>query len=139
MHFINPLLGGALIGLAAALLLLANGRVLGVSGIVSGLFQRESGKDWRLAVILGIFSGGFILQLLRPKAFQLELPQSLFVLAVAGILVGFGTRLGSGCTSGHGICGVSRLSKRSLIATITFMAAGAATVYVVRHVMEVYR
>ncbi|MES2069934.1 MAG: YeeE/YedE family protein [Pseudomonadota bacterium] len=129
----SALAGGALIGLATAGLLLINGRIAGISGIVGGLLR--SGNDrrgWRIAFVLGLLAA--------PLAYRLfaTLPASRVdaswpVLVVAGLLVGFGTRYGSGCTSGHGVCGLSRGSERSLVATLAFMAAGFVTVYLVRH------
>jgi uncharacterized protein len=127
--------GGILIGVAAGLLILTSNRILGVSGIVGGLFKPKPGDaGWRLFFILGLF--------LAPLAWRslaaLPAPPintSSAVLAIAGVLVGFGTRLGSGCTSGHGVCGLSRLSPRSLVATALFMLAGFATVFVARHVI----
>jgi uncharacterized membrane protein YedE/YeeE len=127
--------GGVLIGIAAGLLILASGKILGVSGILGGLFRPSAGETaWRLAFLLGLF--------LAPLGWRslaaLQSPPidtNSAVLAIAGLLVGFGTRLGSGCTSGHGICGLSRLSPRSLVATALFMLAGFATVFVSRHVI----
>lgn len=136
-HF-TPLLslsGGLLIGLAAAALVLFNGRIAGISGIVGGLLRPQTGdRAWRLAFIVGL--------LLSPLLYGLvvALPESRVdagwpTLIAAGLLVGIGTRYGSGCTSGHGVCGISRLSPRSLVATVIFMAAGFATVFIVRHVL----
>jgi uncharacterized protein len=132
----SALLGGGLIGLASVLMLLCNGKILGVSGIVGGIFQRDaSGKLWRLFFLVGLLAGGGILRVALPSAFSFSLARSIFPLAIAGIMVGYGTRLGSGCTSGHGICGVSRLSLRSVMATLTFMAFGAGVVFVINHVL----
>lgn len=136
-HF-TPLLslsGGLLIGLAAALFILFNGRIAGISGIVGGLLRpKTDDRAWRLAFIAGL--------MLAPLLFSVvaTLPESRIeagwpTLIVAGLLVGVGTRYGSGCTSGHGVCGLSRLSPRSLVATMVFMAAGFATVFIVRHVV----
>jgi uncharacterized protein len=127
--------GGILIGIAAGVLILASNRILGVSGILGGLFKPRPGDaGWRLLLILGLF--------LAPLAWRslaaLQAPPiatNSAVLAIAGVLVGFGTRLGSGCTSGHGVCGLSRLSPRSLVATALFMLAGFITVFVARHVI----
>ena len=128
------LAGGALIGLAATLLLLSHGKVAGISGLYGGLFvPGTTDRPFRLAFVLGLAAGGMILLFLRPDVFSSESPVSL--VAVAGLIVGFGTRLGNGCTSGHGVCGISRLSTRSLVATITFMATGFATVFVTQHVL----
>jgi hypothetical protein len=132
---ISSLIGGALIGLAAALLLLLNGRIAGVSGILGGLFERgTTDRSERLAFIGGLILGPvlFALVLQRPA---ITIDASAVTLIAAGLLVGYGTRLGGGCTSGHGVCGVARLSPRSLIATTVFMAAGIVTVYVMRHLL----
>jgi uncharacterized membrane protein YedE/YeeE len=134
---LSALLGGALIGLSASLLLLANGRVAGISGILGGLVA-HAGKDrlWRGAFLAGLLLAGLAFVLLRPSAFGAG-SASVPVLAAAGLLVGVGTRLGSGCTSGHGVCGLSRLSPRSLAATVTFMVTGGLTVFVTHHVLGV--
>ena len=128
------LLGGLLIGIAAAALLLLNGRILGVSGIVGGLLQPGSGDTrWRLAFIAGVL----VPPLLFGFARTIEAPTfagPLWLIALAGLLVGFGSRMGSGCTSGHGICGVGRLSKRSIAATACFLLTGFLTVFLTRHV-----
>ena len=131
---LTALCGGLLIGLSAAVLLLFNGRIAGISGIVGGLLQRYKAGDfaWRVVFVLGL-----ILAPVLYRAFA-DLPPSQIdassaTLVVAGLLVGFGSRLGSGCTSGHGVCGLSRRSPRSMIATATFMATGFITVYLVRH------
>lgn len=132
-----PLLGGALIGLSASLLLLANGRVAGISGMVGSLLApARSDISWRVLFFGGLLAGGLLLAWLHPAAFAP--PASLSagkaaLLGAAGLLVGFGTRLGNGCTSGHGVCGISRGSVRSLAATLTFMATGVLTVFLVRH------
>jgi uncharacterized membrane protein YedE/YeeE len=129
------LIGGGLIGLSATLWLLLHGRVAGISGILGGFLKApraEGGlRGWFL---LGLVLAGVIGVLVAPAKFA-EAPVSLPVVAVAGLLVGFGTRLGNGCTSGHGICGMSRLSPRSLAAVFTFMAAGAAVVFLARHIL----
>lgn len=130
--FLIPLYGGSLIGLAGVLMLLFNGRVLGVSGILGGLFETvKSDFSWRLAFLAGIFSGGFLIQLLNPQAFSFALDRSTLSIAIAGLLVGTGTRMANGCTSGHGVCGISRLSPRSIAATLTFMGAGIFIVTVI--------
>jgi uncharacterized membrane protein YedE/YeeE len=131
----SAIVGGVVIGLAVALFVLVNGRVAGISGIVGGMLHPRAGDvAWRLAFIAGLF--------LAPKVYATVAPQpsatidaSYPVLIVAGFLVGVGTRYAGGCTSGHGVCGLSRLSPRSLVATLSFMAAGFVTVYVVRHVI----
>jgi uncharacterized membrane protein YedE/YeeE len=120
--------GGAMIGLAASWLLLAKGRVAGVSGIVGGLFGPWTDDSaWRLSFLLGLMAGGAALMAVLPEAIVSPVGRSSLAIAAAGVLVGYGTRLGSGCTSGHGICGLTRLSPRSLVATLTFMATGAVT------------
>ena len=129
-------LGGMLIGLAAVLLLLANGRIAGVSGIVGGLLSRKRGDiGWRMAFVLGLWLGGLVYWAARGALFEVALQATPAVMIVAGFLVGYGTRLGSGCTSGHGVCGIARFSTRSIVATAVFMASGIATVFVVRHVI----
>ena len=131
------LAGGALIGLAATLLLGSIGRIAGISGIVSGIAEGARGdRAWRIAFIAGMMiAGAVMLQfVLAPARAQTGATP---ILLVAGLLVGFGTRMGSGCTSGHGVCGLGWLSRRSLAAVITFMAAGMATVYVMRHLAGV--
>jgi uncharacterized membrane protein YedE/YeeE len=127
-------MGGVLIGASAALLLLGKGRVVGISGIVGGALRVQAGDlAWRLWFLLGLIGGGAVLGRLWPAAFGGQLARSAPWFVVAGLLVGFGTRLGNGCTSGHGVCGIGRWSKRSLAATVVFMATGALTVFVVRH------
>ncbi|MDA0663722.1 MAG: YeeE/YedE family protein [Proteobacteria bacterium] len=126
--------GGALIGLGAALLLLLNGRIAGISGIVSGALSRPAGDtQWRLLFIAGLVLGVGAIVWTMPLPFTPRTGFSPAILVLAGLLVGFGSRLGSGCTSGHGVCGLARFSPRSLVATLTFMTTGIATVYVVRH------
>jgi hypothetical protein len=133
---LQSLLGGALIGLAAALLLLGGGRTAGVSGIVAGLLQPPSRETlWRALFVTGMVGGGIGLALVHPAVFQPGVARPPLALVAAGVLVGFGTRMGTGCTSGHGVCGVSRLSRRSIVATVTFMATGALTVFVCRHLL----
>ena len=129
----TSLAGGVILGLAASLLLLLVGRILGVSGIVGGaLTARGHEFAWRASFLLGLFAAPTALKLFAaPTPPNIDAPWAR--LAIAGLLVGIGTRLGSGCTSGHGICGLSRLSARSLVATLSFMFAGFVTVYVVRH------
>jgi uncharacterized membrane protein YedE/YeeE len=137
LHFTpwTSLAGGILIGLAAALLILVNGKILGVSGIAGGLLRPKLGDTgWRVAFLLGLLLAPVALSQLTGLRAPLVTASSL-MLACAGLLVGFGTRLGSGCTSGHGICGLSRLSPRSLAATAIFMLAGFATVFVARHLI----
>lgn len=117
--------GGALIGVSAVLLLWLNGRIAGISGIVNGVFTRQSSEaGWRIAFVVGLFAGALIYQLLTGATLIDRDNYPLGLTIVAGLLVGFGTRLGSGCTSGHGICGIGRLSVRSLAATALFVAIG---------------
>lgn len=127
--YLQSLAGGALIGLAAALFLLLDGRIAGVSGIISGslrAFSQTSLQNW--AFVAGLVLGPILYLLLFGHWPALRIEASLWVLALAGLLVGFGVRLGSGCTSGHGVCGLARLSPRSIVAVATFLAAGVATV-----------
>jgi uncharacterized membrane protein YedE/YeeE len=130
------LAGGILLGLASALFILVNGRILGISGILGGLLTlKPSEAGWRVAFMLGMLAAPATLSWVAPPDL-LSAPRidaSYALVVIAGLLVGFGTRLGSGCTSGHGVCGLSRLSPRSLVATSSFMAAGFAMVYVMRH------
>jgi len=130
------LAGGALIGLASAALLLANGRIAGVSGIVGGSLRAAPGDlGWRLAFLVGLPLGAAALHALQPADHGFAITSRLGVLVLGGLLVGFGTQLGGGCTSGHGVCGLARGSRRSLAATATFMLTAAVTVFVVRHVL----
>lgn len=131
------LIGGALIGLSAALMLLWHGRIAGISGIFSGLLRRSDVGElgWRAAFVLGLLAGGLLLSLVHPSGFSVDVQRSPVAILAAGVIVGFGTRLGSGCTSGHGVCGISRWSPRSLAATGTFMAAGAVTAAGVTHLL----
>ena len=130
---VRAFVGGVIIGLSATLLLLINGRIFGITGIVAGLFNKP-GPDfvWRSSIVLGLIFGSWLLSFFAPEFFNYEFKTSLPVMAIAGFLVGFGTRLGSGCTSGHGVCGLPRLSLRSVTATGVFMATGILTVYLVR-------
>jgi uncharacterized membrane protein YedE/YeeE len=137
VHFTpwSALAGGLLIGAAAGLIAIGHGRILGASGILFGLLDGARGdRTWRVAflagLLLGPIVGRFALSIAPPR-----IDAGWSTLAVAGVLVGFGSRLGSGCTSGHGVCGLSRLSLRSLVATLTFMLAGFATVFFARHVL----
>jgi uncharacterized membrane protein YedE/YeeE len=133
-NYLLALFGGALIGLAVSLMLLWNGRVTGISGIVYGAAIKPVKKDqgWRWSFIGGLLLGGFILKAIYPTAFGEALKAESWTVVVAGLLVGFGTVLGNGCTSGHGVCGISRLSSRSIIATGTFIAAGVLAVFFFR-------
>ena len=137
MHDFTPasaLAGGALIGLGAAVLLLFNGRVAGISGIVGGLLApAKADVLWRLAFLAGLVGGSVAMAAVLPSAFGGQLPRSGAVLVAGGLLVGFGTQLGSGCTSGHGVCGISRRSPRSIAATLLFIATGSGAVFVLHH------
>lgn len=133
----SSLAGGILIGVAAAMFVLLNGRIAGISGIVGGLLKPVQGDvAWRVAYVLGMVIAPAT-YLLFSKLPPLRIDASWGALVAAGLLVGVGTRYGSGCTSGHGVCGLSRLSPRSLVATLTFMAAGFATVYMLRHIFGI--
>ena len=130
----SPLIGGFVIGTATAILLLFNGRIAGISGIVGGLFRLQKGDiGWRIAFVAGLLSSALLWQAFSALP-EIRIGSSYAMLMVAGLLVGYGTRLGSGCTSGHGVCGLSRRSPRSIAATLTFMATGFLTVYLIRHV-----
>ena len=132
-EYILALLGGGLIGIAATILLFTYGRVLGVSGILGGMLVRSWTREtWRIFFVLGIISGGFVASQFFRKTFFVESSPKVFNLILAGLLVGFGTQVGSGCTSGHGVCGMSRISKRSIVATLVFISAGITTVLIMR-------
>jgi uncharacterized protein len=136
MHDFTPLsglLGGALIGLAAAMLMLFTGRLAGVSGILGGALVSGSDRDWRLAFIAGLIAAAVIAPLFGAPSPAHLASSNLGLLAVAGLLVGFGSRMGNGCTSGHGVCGFARISARSIVATLVFMAVAVATLTILRH------
>jgi len=139
MHDFQPipaLIGGALIGASASLFLLTHGRVAGISGLFGGILRPEApDRALRLAFLAGLLFAGFAVRIFYPAAFETSFTATAPIALVAGLLVGLGTQLGNGCTSGHGVCGISRLSTRSLVATGTFMAAGIATVFIIRHVV----
>ncbi|MGB5695155.1 MAG: YeeE/YedE family protein [Polyangiales bacterium] len=129
-------LGGLLIGVAAAGLLLFHGRIAGISGIAGGIFRREPGDiAWRVMFLVGLFTAGVVWSAFFPLDYAFEIDRSTAALVVAGLTVGVGTQLGSGCTSGHGVCGIGRLSKRSTVATISFMATAAITVFIVNELL----
>ena len=131
----SALIGGAIIGAAVALFAVLNGRIGGVSGILGGLARPRAGDiSWRIAFVAGLVAAPLAWGLLAALP-EIRVDTSYFALAAAGLLVGIGTRYGGGCTSGHGVCGVSRLSPRSIVATLVFMAAGFATVYVTHHLI----
>lgn len=139
MHDFTPipaLVGGALIGLSASILLFTHGKVAGISGIYAGALRRDTpDRGMRVAFLIGLVSAGVALRIAAPRLFASAWTPSVPLALIAGLIVGVGTRLGSGCTSGHGVCGLSRLSTRSLVATMTFMAFGFATVFVFRHLL----
>ena len=137
---VSALIGGGLIGLASGMYLLLNGRIAGISGIVGGLLGR-GGNDTgsatfeRLAFVIGLIAGPLLLLIASPIKATSLVTSPIPIIVIGGLLVGFGTTLGSGCTSGHGICGLSRFSTRSLVATVSFMGAGFVTVLVTRHLV----
>ena len=128
-------IGGAMIGMAASMLLLFQGRIAGISGIIGGLLHRPgSDASWQALFVAGLLTGGVLLVLVAPSTIVAPETRSIGAVATAGLLVGVGVRMGKGCTSGHGVCGLSRLSKRSLIATLSFMATGFATATLIQTV-----
>ena len=132
---VSGLIGGLMLGAATVLLLWLNGRLAGISGIVGGIVNPKGGdRGWRVVFVMGILLGTFVSTLVAGGRL-VQVQASIPVLVAAGLLVGFGTRLGSGCTSGHGLCGLSRLSRRSVAATMVFFAVAMATVFLVRHVI----
>ncbi len=132
--YMQAIIGGSLIGLSAALLLLFSGRVAGVSGILGNVIIGAWGKQaWRIYFLIGLLAAPLVYRLLGNSPPQTGITISSLMLLLAGMLVGFGTRLGTGCTSGHGVCGISNLSWRSLVATLTFISTGVITVYIMRH------
>ncbi len=134
-RYLPALIGGLMIGTAAALMLWLQGRIAGISGVVGGLLQRTHGDaSWRIAFLLGLLVSPVLMMALTGQSAHIHADVSPRLLIVAGLLVGFGTRLGSGCTSGHGVCGLARRSPRSLAAVVTFIAMGALTVFVLRHI-----
>jgi uncharacterized membrane protein YedE/YeeE len=128
-------IGGVLIGIAVSLMMLFNGRVTGISGILGGIVKpQKNDLGWRVSFIGGLLLGGFVLQFLRPDAFIQISSAQLIDYMIAGLFVGFGTLLGNGCTSGHGVCGISRLSNRSIVATLTFILFGIISVLIFKFV-----
>jgi uncharacterized membrane protein YedE/YeeE len=133
---LSGLIGGLLIGLATAVMMLLNGRIAGISGIVGGLLARNGSEvGWRAVFVAGLLLGAFVYMLATGGVLPVRVEASLPVMVVAGLLVGFGTRLGSGCTSGHGISGIARFSKRSIVATLVFMGTAIITVFLTGHVL----
>jgi uncharacterized membrane protein YedE/YeeE len=133
--WICSLIGGVLIGISAVLLMASMGRIAGISGIASSLLTGARDRGWRIVFLVGLLAAPWLLSLVQGESAIGAPVVSWPWMAVAGLLVGLGTRLGSGCTSGHGVCGVARLSRRSLLATALFVAAGMATVFVIRHLL----
>jgi uncharacterized protein len=133
------LMGGLFIGVSASLLLWLTGKIAGISGIANGAIWAKTSDDrtWRVLFVIGLVVGGIIYVAMFPDVIQARSGYPLWLVGVAGLLVGFGTALGSGCTSGHGVCGLARLSLRSLVATLTFLGAGIVTVFVLRHLFGV--
>lgn len=130
----NAVTGGVLIGLAVSLMMLFNGRVTGISGIIGGIVKpQKNDLNWRFAFVGGLLFGGLVLQFLRPDVFVQISSALSWDYALAGLLVGFGTLLGNGCTSGHGVCGISRLSIRSIVATVTFILFGIISVLIFKY------
>lgn len=139
MEPVNPytaLLGGALIGLGATLLLSLNGRIAGISGILNGVIMPQPGDvSWRVVFLAGVLLGSLLHQWCFPERVPPTSGVAFWPMIVGGLLVGYGTRMGNGCTSGHGVCGLGRLSLRSLVATVVFLVAGMVSVFLLRHVM----
>ncbi len=129
--------GGVLIGVASTLLMLFLGRIMGATGVLAGLFQPASKDDfaWRAALLLGMVTGPIVVLAVTGQMPAVQVPMSTTALIIGGLIVGFGVTLGSGCTSGHGVCGMARLSPRSIVATLTFMVFTFATVFITRHVI----
>jgi hypothetical protein len=133
---VSGLVGGLLIGLSTVLLILFNGRIAGISGIVGGLLARKGSEiGWRAVFVVGLLLGAFVYVLATGGALPVNIQASLPVMLAAGLLVGFGTRLGSGCTSGHGVSGIARFSKRSIVATLVFFVTAIITVFLTHHVL----
>jgi uncharacterized protein len=133
---VSGLIGGLLIGLATVLMMLFNGKIAGISGIVGGLLARKASEvGWRAVFVVGLLLGAFVYMLATGGPIPVRIEASLPVMVAAGFLVGFGTRLGSGCTSGHGISGIARFSKRSIVATLVFVGMGMISVFVTHHVL----
>jgi uncharacterized protein len=133
---VSGLIGGLLIGLSTALMMLLNGRIAGISGIVGGLLARNGSEvGWRAVFVVGLLLGALVYMLATGGTLPVNIQASLPVMVIAGLLVGFGTRLGSGCTSGHGVSGIARFSKRSIVATLVFMGTAIVTVYITGHVL----
>lgn len=133
---ITGLIGGLIIGIASVLMLWGSGRITGISGIFGGLLSPGSGDfAWRVAFVAGLVGGGLLWPMITGNALPITLQVSWPIMLVAGFIVGFGARLGSGCTSGHGVCGLARMSPRSFVAVPTFMVSAAVTTYVMKHII----
>ena len=134
---VQSLIGGSLIGLAAVLVLLIQGRVMGISGILGRIVEKPARLDWRIWFLIGVITGPLVFSLLLSSGSPYHLPEKISLdvwqIVLGAVLVGVGTRMGAGCTSGHGVCGIGRLSKRSFVATIIFMFVAVTTVFVFRH------
>lgn len=133
---LTALMGGGLIGLSTVLLLLTKGKVLGISGMIYTAVAEKKALSWRVGVVIGVIISSWVYALFGQPVGMVEM-KPLGLVIIAGFLVGFGSRLGSGCTSGHGVCGLARLSLRSLVATISFMVFGFITVFVARHLLDI--
>jgi uncharacterized membrane protein YedE/YeeE len=132
-------IGGVLIGLAAVALLYFNGRIAGISGIMGGVLRPQAGDTlWRAVFLLGLLAGALLVRWLHPESFELRFDVSDPTVILGGFLVGIGTRIGNGCTSGHGVCGVGRLAPRSIVASAVFFGIAILTTFLVRHVWEVF-
>ena len=133
---IESLSGGILVGLASAILLFFTGRIAGISGIFGGILQAKHGEtQWRVVFVAGLLVGGLLVNFFRPEMLQFQLERTNFGIIAAGLLVGIGARMGNGCTSGHGVCGIGRLAPRSMMAVVIFMTTAATTVYIVNHLL----
>ncbi len=133
---VSAIIGGAMIGIASSMLLVLSGRLAGISGILSGLLPPKRGDmDWRILFIGGLVLGTVLYQVFAGDTYEISFSLGWPAIVIGGLLTGIGTRLGGGCTSGHGVCGLGRLSPRSTVATVTFIVAGGLTVYIVRHVV----
>ncbi|BAQ61290.1 probable transmembrane protein [Geminocystis sp. NIES-3708] len=134
-NWINGLIGGILIGISATILLVFNGRIAGISGMINGALEFATSQIWRWYFLGGMLIGGLIYEYLLPLPNTPRYNLDLMAMIMGGFLVGFGTRMGNGCTSGHGVCGLGRLSVRSLTAVISFLASGMVTVYILKHMI----
>jgi len=134
-NWITGLLGGILIGVSATILLAFDGRIAGISGMINGVLEFTAKQNWRWYFLGGMLIGGFLYEYLLPLPSTPQSNLNLFVMIIGGLLVGFGTRMGNGCTSGHGVCGLGRLSVRSLVAVISFMASAIITVFITHHLV----